>query len=146
MRSVPHAKDVPCLLVHLLRSPSRHSQRRRCPIWNRLLEKGALAGWCLVHDGRRLWLVVAHVHIGIVDAQRAARERRAELSGEGEDGKVVRWEARCERWRSGVRVDVVRLSSSRSERRPPQPLTATRLKARVKEEVEVAKEERWERW
>ena len=53
----------------------------------------------LVHDDHRLRLVVAHVDVGLVDAQRAAREGRAELSGEGEGGKLVRWEARRERWR-----------------------------------------------
>ena len=42
----------------------------------------------LVHGGRRLRLVVAHVDVGLVDAQRAARERRAELSEEGVGGEV----------------------------------------------------------
>ena len=47
------------------------------------------------HDGRRLRLVVAHVYVGIVDVQRAARERRAELSGEARgclvhDGRLLR--------------------------------------------------------
>ena len=37
----------------------------------------------LVHDGHRLRLVVAHVDVWLVDAQRAAREGLAELSGEG---------------------------------------------------------------
>ena len=65
------------------------------------LEPGGGWGMPLVHGGRRLRLVVVHVDVGLVDAQRAARERLAELSGEGEGGKLVRWEARCERWRGG---------------------------------------------
>ena len=44
---------------------------------------------CLVHDVRRLRLVVAHVGVGLVDAQRAARERRAVLSEEGGVGGGV---------------------------------------------------------
>ena len=59
-------------------------------IWKQAEERG-----CLVHLLHRLRLVVAHVDVGLVDAQRAARERLAELSGEGEGGKLVRREARC---------------------------------------------------
>ena len=43
---------------------------------------------CLIHDLHRLRLVVAHVDVGLVDAQRAAREGRAELSEEGVGGEV----------------------------------------------------------
>ena len=46
------------------------------------------AEWCLIHDEHRLRFVVAHVDVGLVDAQRAARERRAELSEEGVGGEV----------------------------------------------------------
>ena len=58
--------------------------------------KQAEARGCLVHHVHWLRLVVAHVDGGLVDAQRATRERLAELSGEGEGGKLVRREARCE--------------------------------------------------
>ena len=53
--------------------------------------RSAEARGCLVHHVHRLRLVVAHVDVGLVDAQRAARDSLAELSGEGAKGKVVSW-------------------------------------------------------
>ena len=41
---------------------------------------------CLVHGDRRPRLVVVHDHVGFVDAQRAARERLAELAGRRRGG------------------------------------------------------------
>ena len=91
MTRTAHSTQAPPPLLPRLRPPlspspaaGRSAGLIRTPLSFRRRHRG-----CLVHDVRRLRLVVAHVGVGLVDAQRAARERRAVLSEEGGVGGGV---------------------------------------------------------